>query len=312
MRSLDAVGSHGFAMMRICPVNFIILDGFDLQFTAQSSMLDEGIAATYRAILDQVIRAALGINIANIEMAYGVADKLMVEWDEFSKYIMPSLQGCPVSIVKHAVIASTIEFCEKSLIWKQESIRNDVIAGQAVYAYAPPPNAKVVMPYKVTINDRELEPWDLASLEAFDRDWKLITMAQPNRYVQLWDDAIRLIGIPTETIRITDSAVYDNMYSSLSTTSGLMADVVLAPTRDAKFCPAFLYHDWAEIIAAGALYRLHKQVGKVWAKPELVQGYFKVYKEGISYAKSKADKSYQRKSNYMRPVQYFGGRAYYN
>ena len=146
-------------------------------------------------------------------------------------------------------------------------------------------------------------------MEAFDKDWKLKESPIPSRYVQVMDDTIRLIGVPTQDIKVSDTGVDAE---GNPTPSGLMVDVVLCPSRSARKCPAFIFTDWVETIAAGALARLHSQVGKVWAKPELVSRYEKTYKEGISYAKSKSDKSYQRSSNNMRPIQYYGGRAYYN
>lgn len=288
--------------MRICPVSFVSLDVWDFSYIASSNCFVDDIAVTYAFVIDSAVKSQVDIETSP-------QDDTMTDWDVFFEYVTPAVQGCPLAMVKQAVISSAIEFCEKSLIWKQDSIQNDVLAGKAHYTYAPPLFAKVVMPYKVTINDVELEPWDVPSLEYFDKDWKLIESEYPTRYVQVMDDTIRLIGVPTKDIFVSDTG-FDG--DGNPTPSGLMADVVLCPTRNARKCPTFLYTDWVETIASGALARLHAQVGKVWAKPELVSRYEKLFREGVSYAKSKSDKSYQRSSNNMRPIQYYGGRAYYN
>lgn len=316
-RYYDAFGTKRFNNTRICPVKFTWLNSFDFNYESVAMMnLDKAVARYQLGYFDQWEDPQYGrymyLITSLVMLATDAVDMTMTEWDVFYEYVMPSVQGCPVAMVKQAIISATIEFCEKSLIWIQDSIQNDVVAGKAYYTYAPPPFAKVVMPYRVSINNRELEPWDIDKLEDFSKNWKTLEESTPKRYVQVMDDTIRLVGVPTEDIKVTDVPEIDANGRPIEAPSGLMADVVLKPTRNATRCPTFFYTDWAETIAAGSLARLHAQIGKVWAKPELVARYEKVFKEGISRAKSKHDKSYQRESNQMRPIKFYGGRRYYN
>lgn len=224
----------------------------------------------------------------------GSVDDTMVTWDKFYEYVLPSVQGCPVSIVNNAIRSACIEFCEKTLIWKQDSIVNDIVEGFDHYLFAPPPNAKVVMPYRVSINGIEVQPTDLQSLESFMPNWKEVTDSLPRYYFLVNDDVVRLVGTPTETIP-----------------NALTADVALKPTRDAKSCPTFIYDDWAETIAAGALARLHAMKGKVWAMPDMVAYYIRLFREGISRARSKAAKSWLQDSKTMLPVGFYNEKRYF-
>lgn len=223
----------------------------------------------------------------------------MVNWESFYEYVFPNVQGCPTSIVKHAIKSACIDFCAKTLIWKQDSLANDVLANVNLYTFAAPTGSKVVTPCRVTLyndtNDTEsdLTPYSMETLESFLPNWRSITSEYPDKFVMVYDDTLRLIGTPTKDL-----------------TDALSATVVLKPTRDSENCPSFLYEDWAETIAAGALAKLHASKDKVWAMPELVSYYTKLYRDGISRARSKTLKSGLRESKNILPVQFSNLKGY--
>lgn len=241
----------------------------------------------WRVLKDYECKSQMFMRIESIEDD-------MVNWDKFYDYVMPSVQGCPVSMVKNAIRSACIEFCEKTLIWKQDSILNDVLEGYNMYVFAPPKEAKVVMPYRVTFNGVEVQPTDLQSLESFMPDWKDMKEETPKYYFLAFDDVVRLVGTPTKSF-----------------INALSADVALKPTRSAEKCPEFIYNDWAEVIAAGALARLHAMSGKIWATPELVSHYTKIFREGISRARSKSAKSWLQESKTMLPVNFYNEKRYF-
>lgn len=255
--------------------------------------------------------AIMDININSVEPAslnietfsYATPDigkYAMVTWDAFLEDVFPSVQGCPKSMVLHAIKTACIDFCEKTFLWKQDSIKNDIIANEASYSFAPPTGAKVITPYRIEIispdNDNavELEAHSLETLESFDPNWRTRIQRIPQAFVLTADDTVRLIGIPSEDIP-----------------ESLLAYVVLKPTRDATECPSFIFEDWAETIAAGALAKLHANADKVWAQTALVSHYTKVYRDGITRAKSKASKSWLRESKNVLPVGFTNTKGYY-
>ena len=259
-------------------------------------------SASMSANIDMVIKKPQQIKFSSTSFSYSqptVGKHDMVTWDAFYEYVFPSVQGCPTSIVKHALRSACIDFCARTLIWKQDSVLNDIIAGLSMYTFAPPSGAKVVTPYRVAIKDvdsgkdKELAAYSLETLESFSPSWREDVADYPDKYVLITDDTVRLIGIPTKDMPET-----------------LSAGVALKPARDAEDCPSFIYEDWAETIAAGALAKLHASKEKVWAIPELVSYYTKLYRDGISRARSKATKSGLRESKDILPVQFSNLKGY--
>ena len=254
------------------------------------------------ANVDMTITHPQHIKFSSTSFSYSqptVGKHAMVTWDAFYEYVFPSVQGCPTSIVKHALRSACIDFCARTLIWKQDSVLNDVLAGQDLYTFAPPTGAKVVTPYRVAIKDtetgkdKELAAYSLETLESFCPSWREDTSEHPDKYLLITDDTIRLIGAPVKDLL-----------------EALSAGVALKPSRDAEDCPSFIYEDWAETVAAGALAKLHASKEKVWAIPELVSYYTKLYRDGISRARSKATKSGLRESKDILPVQFSNLKGY--
>ena len=291
--AIDLIAQYTIGLQPLCFTKVRSLGNMRNKCAASVSM---------SANVDMTITRPQQIKFSSTSFSYSqptVGKHAMVTWDAFYEYVFPSVQGCPTSIVKHALRSACIDFCARTLIWKQDSVLNDVLAGQNLYTFAPPTGAKVVTPYRVAIKDtetgkdKELAAYSLETLESFSPSWREDTAEYPDKYVLITDDTIRLIGVPTKDI--LDS---------------LSAGVALKPTRDAEDCPSFLYEDWAEVIAAGALAKLHASKEKVWAIPELVSYYTKLYRDGISRARSKATKSGLRESKDILPVQFSNLKGY--
>lgn len=208
----------------------------------------------------------------------------MATWKDFHEFVLPNVQGCPVGIVNSAIRSACIEFCEKSLLWQQKSAKTDIIAGEARYGFAPPAGARVVQPTFASINDEILLQTNLQDLDDLYPSWRTYAATKPTAYFMDGEDTIRLVGKPLEDIP-----------------ASLEVHVALKPTRDAAECPDFLLEDWAEVIASGALYRLHAMVGKVWAEPTLSAFHNKLFRAGASLAKGKAAKSRQRSTKIVVP-----------
>ena len=291
--AIDLIAQYTIGLQPLCFSKVHSLGAFRAKCAASGGMF---------ANVDMEIRQPQTITFASNSFSYSqplVGKHAMVTWDAFYEYVFPSVQGCPTSIVKHAIRSACIDFCARTLIWKQDSTLNDVIAGLSMYTFAPPSGAKVVTPYRVAIKDadsgkdKELAAYSLETLESFTPSWREDTSEYPDKYVLITDDTIRLIGTPTRDLP-----------------ESLSAGVALKPTRDAEDCPSFLYEDWAEVIAAGALAKLHASKEKVWAIPELVSYYTKLYRDGISRARSKATKSGLRESKDILPVQFSNLKGY--
>jgi len=210
-----------------------------------------------------------------------------VNWNQFHEYIMPNVQGCPLAIVNNAIKSSAIEFCERSLLWRLDAEPIDVTAGESRYSFLPPDGSRVIRVTHAVLNGLTLVPVSRKELNDAYIDWKTFEQTSPRMFFMDTPTSITLVGKPIE-----DSA------------SGLRVQVALKPSRSATNCPDFLYEDWAETIAHGALYRLHSMVGKEWAKVDTVAEHYSRYRDGISRAKSKALNSWLLIPKSAMPVQF--------
>jgi len=215
----------------------------------------------------------------------------MATWKQFHEYVLPNVQGCPVGIVDSCIRSACIEFCEKTLLWQQNSLPTDVLAGEARYGFSTPVGAKVVLVVQAYVvgSDSTLGTLAQTTVDELNRyrpDWTTLVTEKPFAFFMDTDSSIRLVGVPAETLPA---------YLSLA--------VALKPARSATECPDFLLEDWAEAIAHGALVRLHAMVGKPWSEKTLISYHQQKFRAAISAARSKSSKSRQRMSLIMLPRQ---------
>lgn len=213
----------------------------------------------------------------------------LVPWEQFYNLVRPMAQDCPVGIVDAAIRAACIEFCQKSLIWSREAACGSIVAGERIYQYNNENDqVSIVMPICCIINkddtDTVLTPTNRHDLDYYEPQWRKLENKMPSRYFMLDSNTICLVEKPTENIP-----------------SGLHLLCAIKPNRKSEGVPAFLYDDWAEEIAAGALARIHAMLGRVWANPQMVAYYKSTFRAGISRAKSKMYKSYIAQSKTMLP-----------
>ncbi len=195
---------------------------------------------------------------------------------KFHEYVLPDVQGCPISVANNAILSTVIDFCEKSLLWKQEAAPVNVVAGTSQYQFVPVASSRVVEPVFVSVEDQALTATSLNDLDTLYPGWREWEQDKPTMYYMDTNESIRLVGTPTESF--TDS---------------LEIHMALKPERGVSEVEDFIYEDWAEIIAHGALARLHAMANKTWADPRVVQYHNRKYRSGLSRARSKSLKSWQ-------------------
>lgn len=216
----------------------------------------------------------------------------LVPWEYFYNLVRPMAQDCPVGIVDAAIRAACIEFCQKSLIWSREAACGSIIAGERIYKYNNENDqVSIVMPICCIINkgdtDTVLTPTNRHDLDYYEPQWRRLEKDIPSRYFMLDSNTVCLVEKPLKNIP-----------------SGLHLLCAIKPNRKSEGVPSFIYDDWAEEIAAGALARIHAMLGRVWANPQLVSYYKSIFRSGISRAKSKMYKSYIAQSKTMLPKEY--------
>lgn len=216
-----------------------------------------------------------------------------VKWEEFYPYVRPMAQDCPVGIVDAAIRAACIEFCWKSLIWNMETMCGDMLPGERVYKYNNKHDqVSTVMPIcciirdtrKQQIEDHVAHPTNLQDLDYYEPNWRQQEAQFPTRFYMKDPNTIVFVESPTEHVP-----------------GGIHLLCAVKPARDADGVAEFIFQDWAEEIASGALARIHGMAGRVWANPNLVQYHTSKFRAGISRAKSKTYKSHVAQSKTMLP-----------
>lgn len=218
----------------------------------------------------------------------------LVPWENFYSFVRPMAQECPIGIIDAAIRAACIEFCQKSLIWTREAACGDIIEGSRVYKYNNKNDGvSIVMPIVCIIREvtdtnvihHILKPVNRQDLDTYEPGWRLKEAQIPTKFFMLDSNSVCLVEKPTKSFE-----------------DGLHLLCAIKPNRNSIGIADFIYEDWAEDIAYGALARIHAMVGRVWANPQLVTYYQSKFRAAISRAKSKFYKSYISQSKTMLPV----------
>ena len=220
----------------------------------------------------------------------------LAPWENFYSFVRPMAQECPIGIIDAAIRAACIEFCQKTLIWTREAACGDVIKGARVYKYNNKNDGvSIVMPIACIIREMTdesiihhvLEPTNRQDLDTWEPGWRLKEARVPTKFFMIDSNSVCLVEKPTES--------FDD---------GLHLLCAVKPNRHSDGVAEFIFEDWAEDIAYGALARIHAMVGRVWANPQLVSHYQSKFRAAISRAKSKFYKSYIAQSKTMLPVSF--------
>jgi len=206
---------------------------------------------------------------------------------DFYIHIAPSVQGCPVNLINNAIRSAAIEFCERTNMWKYAFPEQNIVAGTDTYTFTFPTgvaDAMISRPTYVEVNGLQVNPTNEEDLDNLQYLWRDATSKQPQLYYMDFDNTMILVPTPSENI-----------------TDGLYAEAALRPTMTATTLPDWLFDNWSETIASGALMRLHSMVGKVWADPQVVSMHRAKFKEGISRAKSRTMKSFAKQGKTVQP-----------
>lgn len=231
------------------------------------------------------------------DFPYPVLSVPMVPWEAFHSYVRPMAQDCPVSIVDAAIKAACIEFCCKSLIWNMETICGSLAEKDRVYKYNNSAhNVSNVMPICCILREHKEDgshvdhiatPTNIQDLDTYDPQWRNKIAKIPTQFYMKDPNTVVFVEKPTDIGDVTIHML-----------------CAVKPNRKAAGVAEFIYEDWAEEIASGALARLHAMAGRVWANPQLVSFHQSKFRAGISRAKSKMYKSNVTQSKTMLSVEY--------
>lgn len=166
--------------------------------------------------------------------------------------VMPHANGCTAQLAFDVIRKAAIEFCDQSWIHHYNHPDVSVVANTHTYSLSPLSETVVVTVLDAWLDNLQLEWKGGDELRQINTRWQAWTGPRPIYITSETPRSVRLVPTPT--------VAYAN---------GLRMIVALKPTIVASGLETFIWEEYREQIADGALYRLYLSPGKPYTNLEL-------------------------------------------
>lgn len=218
----------------------------------------------------------------------------MAAFSDLLAQVKPECPTCPDNVLINEVRKAVRDFCERSTYWRDSeefSLWGDQDDGE--YTYTPPAGAQIVsfinpFIWGSTRIDRVSTDW----LDSeYHRDWRNMIANRAEYYRITAQNKFRLIprleDLGDEIVPAAEGG--DGvMMRDVEYEGKLVVGAALKPTATATEIPDYVYDEWYEALADGALGALLSMDGQDWFKPE--RSLFKMakFEDGVMKARQKA------------------------
>lgn len=199
----------------------------------------------------------------------------MARLEAFLPYVALHCMGVPEPSMVHEIRSALVLFCERTRVWKALHTLT-VKANRADYEIPAEDSAVVVTIEEARFIGHRLPPEALDVLQQRWDDWMTQT-GTPLCFTQMDPDSLKLVPMPVADVP-----------------KGLSLRVCYKPDRTAKDVPDWLFQQYAEVIAAGAIARLTAINSLPCFNPGVSAAFGLTFYEGMNKALHKADKSFTR------------------
>ncbi|MFT0547862.1 hypothetical protein ACMHYO_16225 [Allopusillimonas ginsengisoli] len=192
----------------------------------------------------------------------------MTPLSDFERYVLPFVADAPRPAVQDAILDACVEFCTRTRILRTNPVTVALDGDRDEYQLdAPTDSTTVVDVVGVWLPEGQISPLTRPDLDAmYPAGWaglKVSTTALVRGFYCRLPGLIRLIpSVSAPTFNLTVMVSY-------------------APKRSASSVDDVLFERFAEVIAAGALGRLHQHPGTAYADPLRVAGYLQLFESAI-------------------------------
>lgn len=196
-------------------------------------------------------------------------------WSTFYDWVMPEVPGVGEPMANRALCDAAIEFYKLSGLVVAQLAPITVIPGTATYDMVPPVGYDVSRIEEMFFGDMRLFPVSNTDLARMYFNWVNV-VGSPQYYMSEASSSFRLVPKPDPAMTFTDTIV---------------PRVVLVPTRAAtEIAEDWVYEDWGDAIAAGAVALLMQMPQKPWTDLTRAAGFADVFRRGATAAKADANR----------------------
>lgn len=193
----------------------------------------------------------------------------MTDLSRFSPFIYPVLPELSDMEFIAYTRRACIEFCRRSLVWRQDLPVMDINASQNIYPLAIPENSELTRIMRVIVDSENYEPVNDSNGTSFGY--------VPYYVSRIETREMQLVKFPQSNIP-----------------NGLEIRVALQPSQMAMEVPDILYTHYAEAIAVGALANLCNIAGRPFSDPQRAKSYQEDFRHMINSATSDAAHGFSR------------------
>ncbi len=207
----------------------------------------------------------------------------MTPYEDFLPYVLPYIDNVAAPQAVQQIRAAAIEFCEKTLIWR-ETVLGNTSPEVAEYTLPTPTDARVASLVSLYVNRYKLQQNNVDNMSSRRLQWNDIKGA-PVYYLEDGQGGYRLTPVPD--VELPTSAI-----------------VAYAPTRTSAELPDVVFERWAEVIAAGAMSRLHSQMGQPYFNGDMARLRLREYSIGVAKAQAEVNSGNGRSRSSVTPFSF--------
>ena len=210
---------------------------------------------------------------------------MATSYENFFSWVLPEVAGCPEITAIQSIRDSVIQFCELTLIHQVDHDPISVIARNSDYDLETPvTGTRIVKVMKAFYKGSELTaaaPDSVRDPAVYNRSIGGYTPSYqtPVAFFQKDTATISLVPIPDQTVA-----------------NAITMRVALVPTRSSTTCEDFIFEQWVEPIAAGAVARLQISSGKPYSNTQAAGANQARFLAGVNLARSRAVRGFNRSS----------------
>jgi hypothetical protein len=224
--------------------------------------------------------------------------------------VQTAVQGCPYPTILQYIRDAAIKACERTLAWRYEVPKFDLLPGVHQYYYRKPANADVHAVFEVTINDRVIprltleqaiakhpewadlysgnDPWALTSQSLVGQTEYNEALYNPGSVYEMPPEIVEKASSPQSFTQVTpDKYIVLPLPDDLTYTVRMW--VALKPKRTATGMEEAAFADLEDTIVHGALQHLYALPNTAWHEKELAAYHAKQFLYHLTERRARAN-----------------------